>query len=294
MDSLRMTPLRITPVVQQGGTQTMQQAIYLTHDNPCGANRLIFQEMGLTKIRFIDLKDYLDQILAVPEVVDLFEQVRKDGTVFITDPNNETVYLEYLNSLSLWAQSAFYNLPIPVDYFPGYKLRFTVYDASGAGIFDSYFRFLTITRETSPGVYSRRNIPLFPNPYGWLSESLYKLCNIRYILAYIKTDTAIGFDTNDSIFMFNQLIAPESTMATASLLVDTANARAFGIPRYGFSARSNLTFFGGIGYHCAHFMDIQTRPDVNGATTLIESVYVRLSLEEDTLFSGSSMHRLVR
>lgn len=288
MDGLRMTPLRIAPVVQQGGTQTMQQAIYLIHDNPCGANQLIFQKMGLTQIRFIDLKNYLDEILKTKEVVDLFDQVRVDGTAFIQNPNDEQIYMRYLNSLSLWAQSGFYNLPIPVQNFPGYKLRFTVYDASGAGIFDSYFPFLTITRETSPGVYSRRRIPLFPNPYGWLTESLYKLCNIRYILAYLKTDTAIGFDTNDSIFMFNQLIAPESTLATASLLVDTANARAFGIPQYGFSARSNLTFFGGIGYHCSHFINIYTTPDEDGKTTLIESVFARLSLEEDTLFAGLS------
>lgn len=270
----------------------MQQAIYLTHDNPCGLNQLIFQEMGLTQIRYIDLKNYLDEILKTPEVSSLFEQVRIDGTKFLYNPNNEQVYLKYLNSLSLWAQAGFYNLPIPVDKFVGYKLRFSVYDASGSGIFDSYFPFLTITIETSPNVYDRRYIPLFPNPYGWSEESLYKLCNIRYILPYINTDYAIGFDTNDSIFISNQLITPESTMATASLLVDTANARAFGIPKYGFSSRSNQTFFGGIGYHCANFIDIYTTPNENGETTLIESIFVRLSLEEDTLFIGSTSHNI--
>ncbi len=56
----------------------MQQAIYLVRDNPCGANKLIFQEMGLTGIRFIDLKNYLDEILATPEMIDLFEQVKID------------------------------------------------------------------------------------------------------------------------------------------------------------------------------------------------------------------------
>lgn len=286
MDKVRMTPLRIAPVVQQGGTQTMQQAIYLVHYNPCGANQLIFQEMGLTQIRYIDLKNYLDEILKNPEVVELFDQARADGTSFIEDPGNEQLYLRYLNSLSLWAQACFYNLPVPVNYYKGYKFRLTVYDASGAGIFDSYFPFLTITREVSPGVYGRRLIPLYANPYGLANEPLYKLCNARYILPYIRTNLPIGFDTNDSIFMSNQMTAPESTMATASLLVDTANARAFGIPRYGFSSRSNQTYFGGIGYHCANFIDVNT---VGEETTLIESVFARLSLEEDTLFAGTAL-----
>lgn len=76
---------------------------------------------------------------------------------------------------------------------------------------------------------------------------------------------------------------PESIMAEASLLVDTANARAFGIPKYGFSARSNQHLNGGIGYYCAHVIQVQTIPDTNNETTLIESIFVRLSLEENTI-----------
>lgn len=48
MDTPHFRTLRIAPTTQQGGTQTIQQSIYLTHNNPCGANLLIFQEMGLT------------------------------------------------------------------------------------------------------------------------------------------------------------------------------------------------------------------------------------------------------
>lgn len=71
-------------------------------------------------------------------------------------------------------------------------------------------------------------------------------------------------------------------MAVASLLIDSANTRTFGIPRYGFSARENISPFGGIMYNCAHFIDIRTIPDENGKTTLVESVFFRLSLNEDT------------
>lgn len=49
MDTLRIqNEFRIAPTTQQGGTQTIQQSIYLTHHNPCGANLLMFIEMGLT------------------------------------------------------------------------------------------------------------------------------------------------------------------------------------------------------------------------------------------------------
>ena len=70
MDSLRIhNKFRVCPTLQQGGTQTIQQSIYLTHDNPCGLNKLIFQEMGYTQIRYIDLKNYLDAILGSEEII---------------------------------------------------------------------------------------------------------------------------------------------------------------------------------------------------------------------------------
>jgi hypothetical protein len=290
MDLVKMTNLRVAPVCQQGGTQTMQQAIYLTHNNPCGANQLIFQEMGLTQIRYIDLKIYLDQILSNPEVRALFEQVQIDGTEYINNPDTEPILLKYLNSLSLWAQSGYYNLPIPETKFPGYRLKFSVYDASGNAIFDSFFPSLVITYEISPGIYALEGVPLTtPNPYFQSGTTLYKLAIQRNLLAYIDIATyyPIGINTVFSDFMINQVMFPETIMATASLLIDTANARAFGIPKYGFSARSNQNWFGGIGYHCAHFIEIRTTPDENGQTTLIETLFARLSLEEDTIFLSS-------
>lgn len=73
MDSPLFKTLRICPSTQQGGTQTIQQSIYLTHNNPCGLNTLIFQKMGLTSIRYVDLKNYLDAMLDTDEMVSLFK-----------------------------------------------------------------------------------------------------------------------------------------------------------------------------------------------------------------------------
>jgi hypothetical protein len=77
-------------------------------------------------------------------------------------------------------------------------------------------------------------------------------------------------------------------MSIASLLIDSANTRTFGIPKYGFSARENLSPFGGISYNCCQFIDVRTMPDANGATTLVSSIFMRLSLNEDTFFFGST------
>lgn len=42
MDSSRFPfRFRIGPTTQQGGTQTIQQSIYISHDNPCGITRML-------------------------------------------------------------------------------------------------------------------------------------------------------------------------------------------------------------------------------------------------------------
>ena len=74
---------------------------------------------------------------------------------------------------------------------------------------------------------------------------------------------------------------PESIMATASLLIDTANTRTFGIPTYGFSDRVDTLFNGGISYNCCQYLNIYTTPDEDGNTTLIEALFARLTLYED-------------
>lgn len=61
----------------------------------------------------------------------------------------------------------------------------------------------------------------------------------------------------------------------------TANTRTFGIPTYGFSDRVDTQFNGGISYNCCQYINIYTTPDEDGNTTLIESLFARLTLYED-------------
>ena len=273
---------RICPTLQQGGTQTIQQSIYLAHKNPCCANLLLYQRMGLTQIRYIDLKNYLDQILASAQMRSYFEKVRIKGTTYINNPDSPQFLLQYLQALGEWAFQVIKNLPVPLDYYQGYKFKFSVYDASGCAIYDSDYPFLTITNEVD-GVVYYNTVDLEPNPFSGSFINLYKIGNAYIVFPYIRTvNDPYGKAVVNSDFSNNQLGLPESCMTTASILVDSANTRTFGVPKYGFSARSNQTQSSGLGYHCAHFLDVDTTPDENGQTTLIESFFVRLSLQEQT------------
>lgn len=274
---------KINPTVQQGGTQTIQQSIYITHDNPCGINKLIFQGMGYTQIRYIDLKNYLDDILDSAEMRALFDQVRIDGTDFMNNPNDMQKQKKYLFALSQWAQAGIGNLPVPVDYYTGYQFSFSVFDASGCLIYGSNSPTLTIVSEVG-GVYTLNTTTLQQtydtNNFEFVpsvsSTNLYKICNDYVLLPFANATAVINSD-----FIINQLSLPETIMAVSSLLVDSANTRTFGVPKYGFSNRSNQLQVGGIAYYCAHIIDIYSTPDADGQTTIIESVFARIALEEN-------------
>lgn len=284
MDSPVFKTLRIAPTTQQGGTQTIQQSIYLTHNNPCGANLLVYQEMGLTKIRYIDLKNYLDAILASEEMIDLFEEIRIAGTEYIAKPDDNQLFWRYLYTIMQWCKRAIANLPVPVNYYPGYTFRVDVYDGSGTSYYDSFYPILEIIDyyNDSYGLAKVNITPAQAKDFRTPFVNIYKVTSGVRSIPFIDALTTKGYSIILSNFMFNQSSAIETEMAVASLLIDSANTRTFGIPKYGFSARQNISQFSGIVYNCAHFIDIRTMPDEDGNTTLIESIFFRLSLNENT------------
>jgi len=284
MDSPVFKTLRICPTTQQGGTQTIQQSIYLTHNNPCGANLLVFQEMGLTKIRYIDLKNYIEDILSSEEMIELFEEIRIAATEYISKPDDNQLYYRYLYTIMQWCKRAMANLPVPEDYYSGYRFRVDVYDGSGTSYYDSFYPILEII-EYYNDLYELGKVDITPAQVKEFRSPLvniYKVTSGIRSIPFIDALTTKGFSILLSNFIFNQSSAVETEMAVASLLIDSANTRTFGIPKYGFSARQNISQFGGIVYNCAHFIDILTTPDENGHTTLVESIFFRLSLNEDT------------
>ena len=286
MDTPHFNKLRICPTTQQGGTQTIQQAIYLTHDNPCGANLLIFQEMGLTGIRYIDMKNYLDAIVGSEEMRSLFEDIRIAATTYISKPDDTQYYRRYLYTIMQWSKRAMANLPVPENYYTGYRFRVDVYDGSGTSYYDSFYPILEII-EYSPSLnfYDLGKVNITPAQAKEFRSgvvNIYKVTSGVRSIPFIDAVTVKGFSVLLSNFIFNQSSAVETEMAVASLLIDSANTRTFGIPKYGFSARQNISQFGGIVYNCVNFIYIRTMPDENGNTTLVESIFFRLSLNEDT------------
>lgn len=288
MDTPVFKSLRIAPTTQQGGTQTIQQAIYLTHDNPCGINLLIFQEMGLTKIRYIDLKNYLDDIVGSDEMKALFEDIRVAATAYIAKPDDAQLYRRYLYTIMMWSKRAIANLPVSVNYYTGYRFRVDVYDGSGTSYYDSFYPILEIiTYDSATGLYDLSKIPIVPaqpKSSRLPNTNLYKLTSAPRNIPFIDdlNEFPLGFSALLSNFLYNQSSATETEMCVGSLLIDSANTRTFGIPKYGFSARQNISQFGGIVYNCVNFIDIRTIPDADGKTTLVESIFFRLSLNEDT------------
>lgn len=283
MDSSFFKTLRIAPTTQQGGTQTIQQSIYLTHNNPCGANLLIFKKMGLTQIRYIDLKNYVDEILKSEQMTELFQVIRESATVYIYDPKDEQRFNEYIYNTVEWASNAMANLPVKENHYPGYLFRVNVYDGSGTMLFDSYYPNLRPMKKVGP-LYVQQRVKVLPsNPYYWIENTGLFKYGSAYQVPFVNHLTQVGFESILSNFPQNQSGMQETVMAVASLLVDSANTRSFGVPKYGFSARQSLSPFAGITYNCSHIIDIYTVPtEDEPSSTLVESIFFRLSLEEDT------------
>lgn len=285
---------RMGPTVQQGGTQTIQQSIYLTHNNPCGINLLIFEELGATKITYVQLKDILDGILKTEEVLDMFTILREKGTAYLYTPNPKT-QIEYLYAAMNWGKEAAKFIPDTV--YPGYRWRISVFDYNGVMVWDNFAPSLEIVRFQGtdlrfteiPLVTEFRTITgeipqrTFKNPFllpTRTSAQLYGICNNTTALSFLNRRIAIADRATRSSYLVNQAALPEATMAITSLLTDPANTRVFGIPKYGFSARQNTFNTSLLGYHCAYLNEIWTLEET---PTLIETMFIRLSLEQRPL-----------
>lgn len=285
--------MRMNPTVQQGGTQTIQQSIYLTHFNPCGFNLLVFVPRGAIKITFFQLKQILDATMNHPDVQQKYLDARQAGTDFIYHPTGNE-QRRFLFSLMKWAEEAYKN--IPDIEFPGYRWRLALYDFNGAMIWDSFSQILQIVKEPSPGVYDWEYLPLVEdfeslpptvvtveNPFTKRKEvQLYGISKYITDVAFLDRSDPRCERVTRSSFIVNQIPLAESVMCVSSLLTDPANTRVFGFTNYGFSARQNVFNSHLIGYHCAYAQDIYT---IEEKPTLIEEVIMRLSLESKPLTS---------
>jgi hypothetical protein len=289
MDSASNLTYRINPIPQQSGAQTIQQAIYQSHKSPCGYNTIVFDPIGITEIRFVDLKTILDEALNSELSVTEWNKLRDIGTTYLLSPTRFNK-LAYVNQLGYWAQIIFASIPNVV--ISGYKYHLNVSDTNGFTIWDSQTPEL-YTTALNPilGYLDYTQIPLIqPNPYTEQTINLYGIVHNPGYFAYIDKTDPIGLETLQSAFLISQTTLPETMMAVASLLTDPANTRTFGFKYYGFSARQQVPNYiknddyGDLGYYCSYLSQLYTiKTDNWDKHSLIENVIIRLGLEQAPL-----------
>ena len=288
---------RINPTVQQGGAQTMQQAIYLSHKSSCGINLLVYQPLayqGTSEIGTFDynnLRQILEACMQQTNVDDIWLQIRLASTAYLVGIGS-TLQAELL--LTLWGQTIYNNLSqvLPVERIRGSFYRIVIFDGSGNTLWDSnlpQLQIITFDDEQNP-LYT--TLPLTqPNPLGKTSISLYGIGSYPWIIPYIEPEYRSQLLISE--FMVNQMTYPESEMCIASLLTDPANTRTFGFPKYGFSSRTvnperneNNLIAVSYSYNCAYYTDLLSvqlpgisLTDINLNNKIMTSIGIRLSIE---------------
>lgn len=307
------TGTQFGPIPQMCGTSTTQQGIYLTHNNPCGVNRLLYSLMGKTGLTFQKLADILSEGLSDPESSFAYENLVNAFIQFNENTSLQNQYKVYdayfVYGNALW--KFFKNVKVE-----GYKTRLSVYEENGRLMFDSDFLNWPLVYETPGGDLAPTQLqlvpsgvitintfflgppPFPPNPPGTaypltINETLnptgtdycdfYNLLKTPSFWPYILNITnpvskSSQIEIVNSPFMINQTQMFESTMAIASLLTDSANTRAYSALRFGFSARPVLPGVGQLGYYCCYLQQIYSQGE---SPYLIESFFVRIGLERE-------------
>ena len=92
--------MRIAPAPQQGGTQTIQQTINLTHDNPCGYNpvfELVMGDTGITYEEFASTLNSLFLLSSTNEALYLYIDALKEQMADPSETNEQKAILALYN-----------------------------------------------------------------------------------------------------------------------------------------------------------------------------------------------------
>lgn len=264
--------MRIAPIPQQGGTQTIQQTINMSHNNPCGFNQFSVLSMGDTGITYGRFLSYLNQLLSIPTVIDAYASyvvalLEYDGAT--TEMNKKkAIYMLYAYGIAV--KDGMADLP-PIT---GYDFVCSIYEANGATILDSSIssQWPPVV-ETVPDVYDYTYLTLqaYKNP-DYAICTVYNLLNQPNTSPWIDQSVGSQADLINSSYLVNQVATPESTMAIASLQTDTANTRNYGFTGFGFSSRPLSPENANASYNACYMNRISI------GMRSINSIFVRLSL----------------
>lgn len=289
--------VRIAPTIQQGGVQTIQQSIYLIHDNPCGINPILMGKLGNTEISVLDFIERMDTILNNPDVIQGFYGILARINAYAGDPSREN-HLRYIKALVQYAQLcalAMLELP-PID---GYNYHLSVYDVSGAMIWDSYTPNLLLYQEDGSGNLSYSTVKLAAvNPYAPnQSVEIFQINEKPYLIPYISLTTGTPTERSNaqllmaSQFLTNSYAQAENTVSVASLLIDQANTRVYNKRQFGIGSRQIqapditapnplLTSKRGFGFYISYLSRLIQNIQNVEKRSLFEFIVIRLGIEQ--------------
>jgi hypothetical protein len=261
--------MRIAPTPQQGGTQTIQQTINLSHDNPCGYNFFLDLIMGDTGLTYRQFYKFLYDAMNSFQARIAFSAYKMALETYNEDTTDENQKILVYNLYQYALAVASYMGMIPVQ---GYNYVFTVYNADGSTILDTSIASAWPPVLKTGDIYTYTTLVLqtYRNPTD-------SVCTVNNLLNQINIwswiDQSVGNQAEliNSSYLVNQVATPESTLAISSLLTDNANTRNYGLIGYGFSSRSFSPQNPSISHNVCYLNQVST-------DTLLDSFFIRLSL----------------
>lgn len=285
--------LRLGPTVQQGGVQTIQQSIYLNHNNPCGINFTLGSgKIGTTGINALELIEYLNFILSNETTQEIRATITKAGEVYSETPT-EANFLIFIKSLVDYAQSCASLIP-DLPPIEGYNYVFSVYDPLGSMIWDSHTPDLIIYKKDGAGNLSFQELDLLPGcPYG-TTVQIYQIDQRPFFLPYIRiaggSTPDLGKTFLQSQFLNNNYAQAENTLSVGSLLIDNQNTRVYIKKQFGIGVRqiqvmdpSNPDLGKtrrGFGYYVNYLSRFNINQQNPRTRSLLDFIFVRLGLEQ--------------
>lgn len=254
---------RINPSIVQGGAYTIQQSINISHNNACGTSLETATPLGTGAFSFFSLKNSLDDMLRVEAVQQAFITIEQTGTAYVKTPTTAT-QVAFLESIQNYALTLY--TVLPTNPPEGYLYRLSVYDASGATIWESSSPSTLIV---TGGALT--TVPLLTNPYGQTTTDLYGIFQAPCLFSYLNPS---AIQIINSPYLFNQTAFPESILSIATLVVGVSRQTNYANSGYGYAARQSSPRSGiGLGYYTSFYQTIFSE-----TKSVVDVIYVRLGL----------------
>lgn len=270
---------RINPIPQQGGVQTIQQAIYQSHNSPCGNSPFILTPIGNLDMTYADIQGYVNYGLEQENIGPLFRAVQDTAQVYLQTESafgsdDQRRYYAAVNEYgAAFAQNIVDHLAVVRPDIFSDLCQFSIYDSSGILIYDSKLGGVV---EKIDDQYEFVRVPIAPAYHHPWGETYDLWSMVFFPLNIVLTDLtrAPYILARESQFAVNQTSLPESIQSISSAIVDTANTRTATSGGWGFSARQSI--FAGFSYYACVIVPIYN--PIDKTKGIVEYVFARMGI----------------